>query len=174
MLCHIKPWWYDSQPPFVTILYGEALLYCSCRSFNRRTSRKWFCCGFCCCLKSQFRIIVFLNVICLLSQHRFPPLIVSFGKRIFLCKGRNQIVVFSFRPTLIRAQAWCCEYQESSRHVERMMFKLNGTFSYNQWKWGLWKSHQWWGKWGITIFSIHSHQVYSCPYTLNWYNKQFG
>lgn len=134
MLCHIKPWWYDSQPPFVTILYGEALLYCSCRSFNRRTSRKWFCCGFCCCLKSQFRIIVFLNVICLLSQHRFPPLIVSFGKRIFLCKGRNQIVVFSFQPTLIRAQAWCCEYQESSRHVERMMLKLNGTFSYNQWK----------------------------------------
>lgn len=150
MLCDIKPWRYDSQPPFVT-LHSEALLYCSCCSFNRRTSRKCGCGGFCCCLKSQFRIIVFLKVICLLSQHRFPPLIVSFGKRIFLFKGRNQIVVFSFRPALIWAQAQCCEYQESSRHVECMMFRINGSFSSSQWKWGLWKPHQWWGKWGITV-----------------------
>lgn len=126
MLCLIKPWWYDSQPPFVTLLFGEVLLYSSCRSFNLQTSQKCGCGGFCCCLKSQFRIIIFLNIICLLSQHRFSPLIVSFGKRIFMCKGRNQVVVFSFQPCLFWAQAWCCEYHiQPSRGTYDVQIKWN-------------------------------------------------
>lgn len=77
--------WYDSQPPLLTWLYSEALLHCSCCRFNRRMSRKSGCGGFCCCLKSQFRIIVFLNIICLLSQRRFLPLIVSPGNEGSSC-----------------------------------------------------------------------------------------
>ena len=146
MLCPIKLCWYDPQPPFVTLLYGEVLLYCSCHTFNCRTSRKCGGSGFYCCLKSQFRIIVFPNAIFLPSQRRFTPLIVSFGKTTLLFKQRSQIV-FSF----IWAQGRCCDYQQSSCHVECMTFRLNETFSHSQWRWGLRKSHQWWGKCGTTV-----------------------
>lgn len=71
------------------------------------------CGGFCCRLKSQFRIIVFLNMICLLSQRRFLPLIVSSGNEgVFMCEGRKKIVLFSLWPTLIWPQAQRREYQE--------------------------------------------------------------
>lgn len=52
------------------------------------------CGGFCYCLKSHFALIISLNFICLLRQHRFLPLIVSSGKRVFMCEGRKQIWVF--------------------------------------------------------------------------------